>query len=136
MKKNVRKALAISGLAITIGAAGMTLNASANTDFPNHINRSHQERIIRTKRIGHWGKMPHMRRVIPGTVTAIGDNSLTITHRSKTFTVNVSDTTRLLDLKWATILFSDIKVGDRVRVLGTLSDTSISAKTVRDISIQ
>ena len=45
------------------------------------------------------------------------------------------DGARILDRKWGAISLSDIKEGHKVRVFGTIADTIVTAKTVRDISI-
>ena len=131
MKNNVRKALAISGLAIAIGTSGIVLDASANTGSSG-IHRSSQERILRSKRME---RNLAGRHAISGTVTEISGDNITITRGSKTYTVTTSSTTKFINLKWKTIALSDIKKGDKIRVFGTLSDTTITAKTVRDISL-
>ena len=133
MKKNVRNALAISGLAIAIGTSGFILDASANTSTGARVQRSHQERILRTRKaeastIG--------RRIVVGTVTAVSDSSITITSGSKTYTINTSDNTRFLNQSWKTISLSNIQTGNKIRVFGTIADTTVTAKTVRDISLQ
>lgn len=136
MKRNVRNALAISGLAITIGATGLTLNASADTGRQNGINRSHQERILHTAKTERWDKTAGIRRVIPGVVTENNGSTLTITQGSKTYAVSTSAGARLLNGKWTALSsLSDIRTGDKVRVLGTISGTTITAKTIRDISL-
>ena len=132
MKKNVRNALAISGLALAIGAGGFTLEASANAGA--RIQRSHQERIIKTRKIS-TEKVAVGRKFVTGTVSAVSENGLTITSGSKTFTVNIATDTRLLNRSWKTITFSDIQTGNKVRVSGSILDTTVSAKTLRDISL-
>ncbi|MDD5397016.1 MAG: hypothetical protein PHW24_03075 [Candidatus Moranbacteria bacterium] len=134
MKKNVRNALAISGLALAIGASGFTLEASANMGTNGRIQRSHQERIVRTRKaslekniVGH--------RLVVGAVSSIGDNSLTVTRGAKTFTINIASDTRLLNRSWKAIAFSDIQTGNKIRVAGTISGTTLTAKTIRDISL-
>ena len=134
MKKNVRNALAISGLAIAIGTSSFALEASANTGSTSKIQRSHQERIVRTKKTT-TEKVVHNRRFVAGTVATVGDNMLTITRGTKTFTINIATDTRLLNKAWKTINFSDIQVGNKIRVAGTITDTTVAAKTVRDISL-
>ena len=133
MKKNVRNALAISGLAIAIGTSGFTLDASANTGSRGQWQGSHQERILRPRKFetGTSG-----RRIVVGTVSAVSDNSVTITSGLKTFTVNTSGDTRLLNQSWKTINFSNIAVGNKIRVFGTIADLTVTAQTVRDISLQ
>jgi len=115
MKKNVRNALAISGLALAIGTSGLTLTASANTTNVRNITH---------------------RRTIPGIVESILDDSLTMTKGNKIYTVSIPSTTRVLDHRWNTMPFSDIKKGDKVRISGTISGTNITAQTIRNISLQ
>lgn len=130
----MRNALAISGLALAIGASGFTLDASANTGNRGRIQRSHQERIVRTKKIT-TERIATGRRVTVGTVSEKTGSTITLTRGAKTYTVNASTDTRVLNKTWNTIALSDIKVGDKIRVFGTVSDTTISAKTIRDISL-
>lgn len=136
MKKNVQKALAISGIAITLGTSGFILEASANENLGFRRCGSHQERILKSKKSENGNKNMFSRRALLGTVTAVGENSLTIQRGEKTFTVNISSDTRLLDRDWETLSLSEIEIGHKVRVLGTISDSTITAKTLRDVSIQ
>lgn len=137
MKKNVRNALAISGLALAIGTSGLTLTASANTtNFRNSRVARHQSltRITRVKKTETIKKEAH-RRTFPGVVSAVSADSLTIKQGTKTYTVAISSTSRVLNRQWKTINLSDIKEGNKVRVFGTVSAATITAQTVRDISI-
>lgn len=137
MKKNVRNALAISGLALAIGASGLTLTASANTANRSGLNTERQQSITKITRIKKAEEIKNIkhRRTIPGFVSAISTDSLTITKGEKTYTVTTSLATRVLDRKWNTTAFSDIKIGDKVRVFGTVLTTDITAQTIRDISL-
>jgi hypothetical protein len=134
MKKNVRNALAISGLALAIGASGLTLTASANENRGARILRSHQERIIRTKKLRTEKTMPAHRFVV-GLVSGISDNSLTITSGSKTYTVNIPANTRLLNRSWGEIKMTDIQKGHKIKISGKITELNIAAKTIRDISL-
>lgn len=133
MKKNVRNALAISGLALAIGASGFTLEASANEGKNSHTQRSHQERIIHTKLKNE--KIAVGRRITIGTVTAVGENSITVTKANKSYTINIPAETRILNRNWKDIKLTDIQNGNKVRVFGTISDLTVTAKTIRDISL-
>lgn len=138
MKKNVRNALAISGLALAIGASGLTLTASANTAASRDTKiERHQSltKIARVKKTENIKDASH-RRTFAGVASNISANSLTITRGAKTFTVTTTDATRILNRNWTAIKLSDIKDGDKVRVQGTLTDTTIAASTLRDITIK
>lgn len=135
MKKNVRNALAISGIAIAIGTSSFAFEASANSDSSTRIQRSHQERILKTRKTENGERNFWGRRSILGIVTAVDGDSLTIKKGEKEFTVKQADAIRLLDRGWQTITFDQIKVNHKVRVHGTISDSIITAKTLRDISI-
>ena len=139
MKKNVRKALAISGLAIAIGASGLTLTASADTNSKNQRFERHQNpyKISRaTKKVDSSEKTKWHRRAIPGFVSSISNDSITIKKGNKEFIVKISNETRILDRTWKTINLSEIKTGHKIRVFGTLSGTTVTAQTIRDISIK
>lgn len=135
MKKSVRKALVISGLAIALGTTGLTLDANASTNSQNNIQCSHQQRIMRSRKAENNMRLYFKRRNISAEVTAIAANSLTATNNSKTYTLKISPETRLLNSKWEKINFSDIKVGDQIKVSGNITDTIITAKKIRDISL-
>jgi len=134
MKKNVRNALAISGLAIAIGASGLTLTASANGGRNVGIQRSHQERIVRNKKI-KTEKVGHSRRFVEGFVQSVGTDSLIVTRGSRTFTVTIPTTARILNRSWKEITLSDIKIGNKVKISGKITDLAVTAKTIRDISL-
>lgn len=139
MKKNVRNALAISGLAIAIGASGLTLTANAdmqkNGRGPRFESQQNPSKIFRAKKNDPTEKTKWHRRTIPGIVTAISADSITITKGNKSFTVNISPETKSLDRTWTEISFSEIKEGHKIRIAGTISGGAISAKTIRDISL-
>lgn len=135
MKKNVRNALAISGIAIAIGASGFVFEASANEKNFRNTQSSHQERILKSRKSGFEGRHSFGRRMLAGTVTEITNNSLRISRGEKEFTVILSDGARILDQKWSVIEFSKIEIGHKIRVQGAIADSVITAKTVRDISI-
>lgn len=134
MKQNVRRALAISGIAVVIGTTGVAYNASAKME--NKPTRIAQHKELITRKTENRTNRTH-RRTIPGVVQSVSDNALEIKTSHKTYVVNISDATRILNLKWNKIPLSDIKTGDKVRVFGTLNVTEgkIAAQTVRDISL-
>ena len=70
-----------------------------------------------------------------GSVTGISGSSLTVDLKGVSVTVDTGATTKIINKKWGTIAFSDITVGDKVRVYGTAFSSTITAKVVRDISI-
>jgi hypothetical protein len=76
------------------------------------------------------------RHTIVGTVTGISDSNITITRGTKTYTVATSSSTKFINLHWKAITISDVKSGDKIRVIGTISGTTITAKTVRDITVK
>lgn len=144
MKQNVRRALAISGIAVVIGTTGVAYNANAQignktakVGVKKELSTEKVERKTARVALKNENHRAIKRRTVPGTITAVSDNSLTIRSGHKIYTVALSDTTRILNIKWTKISEKDIKVGDKVRVLGTLNvaDKKITAQTVRDISL-
>jgi len=134
MKKNVRNALAISGLALAMGASAFTMEASANMKGSARIQRSHQERIMGSKKI-KTEKVMQAHRFVTGFVQSVDNNTLTVTQGSKTFTVTVPTTTRILNRSWKEIPLTNIQVGNKVKISGTITDLKVTAKTIRDISL-
>lgn len=139
MKKNVRNALAISGLAIAIGTSGLTLTARASTSnngnslrFDRHQNPS---KIIRSKKTDRSEMVKMKKNVINGIIISTSDDSITIKKGARSFTVSISPETRTLNRAWQTISVSDIKVGHKVKISGLFSNTNLNAKTIRNISL-
>jgi len=78
------------------------------------------------------------RNIFTGTVTAAGNSVLTIdtiVNKVKTsYTVNVVSATLLKGMGAGTaITAADIKAGDRIFAIGTLSGTNVAATSVRDL---
>ena len=72
-----------------------------------------------------------------GTVTAVNGNTITV--QSRGFGQNSTQTTYTVDASNATVTknnaassVGDIAVGDNIMVQGTVSGTSVTAKTIRD----
>lgn len=69
-----------------------------------------------------------------GTVTAVSTDGFTIlTKNNQTFTVK-TDSAKLIMIPRTVISLSDIKVGDKANVTGTLSGVVITASVVYDLS--
>ena len=128
----MRNALAISGMAIVLGTSGFVLDASANTFNGNNFRH---ERNLKNKTVPKPIGTQRHRRGLAGTVTSVTTDSLTITKYAKTFTVTKTGTTRIFNKAWQTVDFANIKVGDQLIVHGTLTDTTLTARTIRDLSL-
>ena len=79
------------------------------------------------------------RNIFMGTVTATNGSMLTIDSTTKkiktSYTVDASSAVLTKGMKAGTsIVVSDIKIGDRVFAIGTLSGSTILATSVRDLS--
>lgn len=70
-----------------------------------------------------------------GTVKAVSGSSLTLTVHSTDYMVNAASSARIKNRKWHTITLTDIQVGDKVRVYGSVSGTVVTARIIRDISL-
>jgi plastocyanin len=71
------------------------------------------------------------------TLTAISGNTLTVTAKSKTYTVNVTDKTKLLRNFGSKSNLAEFSVGNILQVHGRLtSENVIDAKIIRNTSIQ
>lgn len=73
--------------------------------------------------------------IFTGKVTAVSGNSITMTSGGNTVTIDASNA-KLVRRFGATLQLSDIQVGDTLAVTGNLSGSVITAKTIRDISLQ
>lgn len=144
MKQKVRKALAISGMAIVMGTTGLATH-DANAYFSEkkaftkteHRNKEQFKNWREYRSAKQEGNREHRKgvRMIPGVVSEITETTITMKRGDRTFTVKTTDTTKLVDRKWNTITRADIKVGNKLRVLGTISDNVITAKGIRNISL-
>lgn len=97
------------------------------------IERKEVKSEIKTAR-KEWG-----RNIINGTIKTIGTGTFTISRGGKTYTVNILDETMFLRKFGGKSSFTELTVGDSVKVRGTFTDeakTIIQANYVRDISIQ
>ena len=71
-----------------------------------------------------------------GSASNLSGTSFTLTIDGMAYTVNVAAGAKIVNEKYSVIAFADIKTGDTVRVWGPVTDTTISASVVRDISIR
>ncbi len=114
---------ALALLLMTGGAiAGITTIASAQTA---------------TTATQTQGTRPNKGPHVHGTVTAINGTSITITdeHDSATYTIDASAATfkkAAVGAAPTTVTIADIKVGDEVSAMGTLSGTTLAATEVMD----
>jgi len=129
MKQNVRKALAISGMAVIIGTAGMTHYASAKNIYRK--NSTYNEKAVKQGNVPHKTK----NRAIPGKVLNVGTNSLEIRKGNTNYTIELGNQVALVDKFKNNITFADIKPGHKLRIRGTMDGNSITATSVRDISL-
>lgn len=136
MKRNVRNALAISGIAITMGATGLIYDSSANSGIGYGAQGPHREKMMRFKKTEHPKNHVRKYRPIMGIVLEKKDDCLVIRRNKREFTVKIDSDSRILNQKWQKVNFSDIRKGDKIRVFGELSDSTITARTIRDISIK
>ncbi|NTV41067.1 MAG: hypothetical protein HGA61_02220 [Candidatus Moranbacteria bacterium] len=132
MKKNMRNALAISGIAIVLGMSSMVFDANAGTLKEGLCK---YKKDFKGKNLSKNQRFQRHRKSISASVVSVSDNFLTATRGSKTFTIKTSEHTRLFDKDWKRIKITDIKNGDKIKVSGTLSELSITARTIRDISL-
>lgn len=132
MKKNMRNALAISGMAIVLGTSGIVLDANAKTINDGGLRH---ERGLKGKNVLKNDLLQRHRKGLSGTVASIKSDSLDITKGTKTFTVSNTTTTRVFNKAWKSINFSDIQTTDKLVVHGTLTGTNFSARTIRDLSL-
>lgn len=151
MKQKVRKALAISGMAIVVGTSGIAHTANAynperKTFAKNEYrNNKEQSKTWQEHRGERRGSDQELRReeyrkyrgirMTPGVVTAITDTTITIKRGERVFSVSTTNTTKYIDRKWNSIVRTDIKVGDKIRVRGTVTENTITAKHIRNISL-
>lgn len=118
--------LAVPVLALSI-SWGLPTHAQTTTSQTTHtVARRITNKSVVAKK--------NTNKLIEGTFTRTTDGTYTITVASTTYTVEVN-TKRILNKGWHTVPFSDFKTGDTVRAYGPITDTTMSALVVRDISL-
>ena len=131
MKQNVRRALAISGIAVVIGTTGIAYNAHAKVETKTE-KAAHRAENKTNKELNKT----RQRRVIHGIVSELGDGTFTVKKGDKSFEVKTTSTTSFFNREHKKIQFSDIKNGDRIRIKGNILGTIMTAQIVRDVSIK
>lgn len=127
----MRKALAISGMAIVLGTSGIILDANANSIERKNFR---YERELKGKHSPKTDLFQRHKRGFAGTATSVSGDSLTIARADKTFTVTKSDSTRIFDKTWQNLDFASIRTGDKIAVHGIMTGTTIAARTIRDLT--
>jgi len=70
-----------------------------------------------------------------GTIGAISGSAFTFVKEGNTYTVTTGSSTKFVNRNWSTIAFSDLLAGDKVRVYGSVSSTTLAAEVLRDLSV-
>jgi len=73
-------------------------------------------------------------KMIVGKVTSMTDTSLQVKMGDKDYTVNVDSSAKVVDRMNKAMKLSDVKTGDKVSVSGAVTDMTVQAKVVRDVS--
>lgn len=135
MKQKVRRALAVSGIAIAVGTTGFGFDAFAQTrDAVAGKSRLYQSG--QTHRLSATERHKKDAKTVVGIAQSDAtESTLTLKRGEKTYTVNLENA-KVLDRHRGAIAKTDIKSGDKVKVKGTLSGTdTLTASIVRDFSI-
>ncbi len=131
MKNKMRNAIAISGMALMLGTSGMALDASANTLERQNFRH---ERNLKGKTLPKNNGVQRHRKGLTGIISSVSTDSLTISYSSKDFTVTTTKATRLFNKTWQNIEFSALQPGDKIVIHGILTDNTLAARTIRDLS--
>lgn len=77
-----------------------------------------------------------VRTTLEGTIKAVNASSLVITTEDKDYTVNIGADTSVLNSIWLKTILGNFKVGDNIRVYGTVNaNLTVDATVVRDTSL-
>jgi len=121
MQKNITKRLAIFSLMLVIGLTSFGLAASAKS-------------VAKTKTAKTKMIKAH-KRTLPGKVTAINGATITMKKGNQSYTINAAGVTPV-DRKGTAIAISDIKIGHKISVRGTVTGTAVSdILKLRDITL-
>ncbi len=73
--------------------------------------------------------------VVAGSVTAVSGNTITVKgNDGAVYSVNAASA-KFFDKSETSATISDVKVGDKVQVFGTVSGTSVTAEMIHDVSV-
>lgn len=129
MMNRLKTSLVTPALAIALfagGATGVAALASAQTPATTSGMATTQTHMMHSMGPGGHGRGPG----VMGTVSAVDGSTVTITNTDgTTYTV---DATNAKVSKMVDLSVSDIKVGDQVGVMGTISGTSVTATHIMD----
>jgi hypothetical protein len=137
MKQKVRRALAVSGIAIAFGAASFGGDAFAATREKNGAQkevRTNNLFVNSATKNTNLRERKRMRSIIGTVATDATEASFTLKKGDLTYTINIENA-KIVNKKRETIAKTDIKAGDRVRIRGTVSGNTITATLIRDISL-
>lgn len=93
------------------------------------------ETTIEAKLVRDLSIPPVLEKNLTGKITSITGNAFKLMVGEKEFTVNVDANDIVVNRIWNKIVLTDIKVGDRLMVFGAVTNLSIEAKLIRDISL-
>ena len=116
--------VASQSTALTINA---TLVRNWSTRAELQENKKEVKELIRSVAARNW------QGTVVGDVNANGSFKLKV--GETTYDIVLAANAMVVNQKYATILSSQIKAGDTVRVYGPATDTTITASVVRDVSI-
>lgn len=130
-----KKAVMIGAMALAIGVASVATGVNAKSTHGSQGSTKSAEAKLK-----HAPKAPKMhKRTIPGKVVAWNTDmtSFTLMKGNKTYTVTLSTApaTTFTDRKWKAIDKSAIVTGHKVTVKGMVSGLTVTALSVRDISL-
>lgn len=118
----------IKKYAAPLGAFALIITAAAGLTFVNLTHAQNSQNNNNSK-----GMMQRMHEGINGKVSSVSGSTLTVTGKNNTaYTVDASAATieKFNGSTKTTIAVSAISVGDNVMVKGTVSGTSVTAKTI------
>ncbi len=140
--------LAVSGVAITlvVGASLSAFSFSLAKGPVSYPRINHQATSTATttrteypgvrNKAATAGKQERPSfKTVQGTVKSVSTDSLVLSVRSTDYTVTTASATRIVNRVWRHIKLSDINAGDKARVFGKISSTTIAAQIIRDISL-
>ena len=127
-----------SGGAVNLGevAVGDTVS------FQGQLATASGGLVVNAKVVKDWSIVAaqNQPRVFEGTLKSLAGTtvptSMVLTVGNVDYTVNIAANISVLNNLWLTTSLANFRVGDRVRVYGALSGTTINASVVRDTSIR
>ena len=138
VQTNTDTAVKKDGQSVTIAdiTAGVKIVAKGTWDSTHSVLMATKITIVnKLHPVRQWMADLFAAHVVVGNVTVINGNTITVkSENGSVYTVNAASA-NVYSKSQTQVTLSDVKIGDKVQVMGDISGTSVSAQIIHDFSI-